>query len=497
MTSQDSSSFSDDEPQSGLETRTFEIMTPSEHTISTEDTIEATNNALLRSLKCAGVQFLRYVTLDPYNNTRSKAVPLKRLIKSNSTKNKLENQVSIAEVCYGGLPSHADILVPGTTVDARRVLAIKPDLNTLRILPYSKKTALVIGNVYDPSVNMISKFCTRGLLARVLETAEAEHGILFQVGAELEFNLVLDNGNLGENDVPQTVDYSVFANTATLNEQEDFISEVYNQLEEQDIEVELIHAESGNGQLELVLQHQSNVMKLADDILLARDTIRSVARAHQLRALFLPKINPMQAGNGLHLHFSFRDLDSRDPQENAFPGHDDELGLISRKGAAFLEGILYHLPPLLALTIPSVNSFRRVGEGCWTGHTISWNAEDKESPLRVCLDLETGEATNVEYKLSDSVANIYLALAAILSSGLDGMVRQLELRPSSEKESEIVPLPDSFAESLKCLERSKFFRSVLGDELITNYLAVRYVEEQLNQSSDNIQSEVISAYNKA
>merc|ERR1712226_107275 len=97
-----------------------------------------------------------------------------------------------------------------------------------------------------------------------------------------EFNLVRDDGHLVEDQLPQPVDYSVFANTTILDDQEGFISDVYNQLEEQDIEVELIHAESGDGQLELVLKHQSNVMKLADDVLLARETIRSVARSHKL-----------------------------------------------------------------------------------------------------------------------------------------------------------------------------------------------------------------------
>lgn len=494
MSPKHSHSLPDDEPHVRMERQAFEVITSSEHNVETDETIAATNNALLRSLKSAGVQFLRYVTLDPYNNIRAKAVPLKRLIKSTSAKNQLENQVSVAEVCYGGLPSHADVLVPGTTMDARRVLAIKPDLNTLRILPYSRKTASVIGNVYEPSMDKMSQFCTRGLLARVLETAKVKHGILFQVGAEIEFNLVRDNEHLVEDELPQPVDYSVFANTTILNDQEDFISDVYNQLEEQDIEVELIHAESGDGQLELVLKHQSNVMKLADDVLLARETIRSVARSHKLRAMFLPKINPMQAGNGLHLHISFLDLDASSPKENAFPSHD-EIGMVSRKGGSFIEGILDHLPSLMALTVPSVNSFRRVGEGCWTGHSVSWNTEDKESPLRVCLDLETGEATNVEYKLSDSMANIYLELAAILSAGLDGMVRQLELPPPSEKVSEKVPLPSSFTESLKHLDDSVFFRSVLGSELITNYVTVKDVEAQ--QKNADIASEVISAYKKA
>lgn len=478
------------------ESRAFQIMDPLNYVASVEENLAATNNALLRALRSAGVQFLRYLSVDPYNNYRSKAVPLNRLLNNSM---RLDNQVSMAEVCFGGLPSHADVIVEGTTIDARRVLVVKPDFNTLRILPYARKTAMIIGNMHDPSTDTLSPLCTRGLLARVVETAEEKHGIIFQVGAELEFTLVRDVGYLKEDgevlQLPEPIDSSVFANTTMLTDQEDFISDVHQKLSEQDIEIELIHAESGIGQLELVLKYQSNAIRLADQLILARETIRAVARAHKLRSIFLPKTNLNQAGNGLHLHLSFRDLDSSRPQENAFPNCDN-LGYVCRKGEAFMEGILEHLPSLLALTIPSVNSFRRVGKGCWTGHTIAWNTEDKEAALRVCLDLETREATNVELKLSDSMANIYLELASVLSAGLNGIVKGLKLRPSLEAEKESTPLPTSFAESLEHLKNNKFLQSVLGDDLFTNYIAVRSAEEALARDS-NIESEFLKAYNKA
>merc|ERR1712176_1557275 len=99
------------------------------------------------------------------------------------------------------------------------------------------------------------------------------------------------------------------------------------------------------------------------------------------------------------------------------------------------EGILNHLPSLLSFTLPTQNSFRRVGPGCWTGHTASWDIEDKEQPLRVCLN-DDGYATNVEYKLHDSTANIYLSIACIILSGLDGISKNLSLRNSSSSNKE-------------------------------------------------------------
>lgn len=473
------------------EPQELQIIPPEAYSESSEQAASGNNKALLRALKAAGVQFVRYVTVDSSNTTRAKAVPLKRLLKSNN----FNGQVSVAELCYGGLPAYGDTMVDGSTVDTRRVLSVKPDMSSLRVLPYAKKTAMVMCSVLEPSTNHVSPLCTRGLLARVLETAATNHNLAFQVGAEWEFRLVHDDGDLPPGTLPRSVDSSVFANTCTLTDQEEFISDLYEQLEDQDIEIELVHAESAPGQLEVVLSYQQDVMKLADDMVFARETIRSVARAHKLRALFLPKIDAMQAGNGLHLHFSFRDLASGRPEDNAFP-MKGELGGMSEKGSAFVEGILEHLPSLLALTIPSVNSFRRVGKGCWTGHNVSWNVEDKESPVRVCLDLESGVATNVELKLSDSVANIHLELASILSAGLDGISRKLALRPCSDDDQNSQPLPTSLPASLDILKENTLFGSVLGRGLLTNYVLLRSAEANVALKV-SLADEVVNAYNQA
>lgn len=163
------------------------------------------------------------------------------------------------------------------------------------------------------------------------------------------------------------MDQSLFANVITLNQQEVYISDLYDQLRDaQHIPVELIHAESAPGQLEIVLSYQTNAVLLADYVLLAKETVRAVATKHCLKALFLPKIFGDKAGSGLHVHLSYyRYSDSHERPSNAFC--DSSTGLLTQGGGAFLEGILQHLPALTAITMPTVNSFRRVGPGCWTG----------------------------------------------------------------------------------------------------------------------------------
>ncbi len=283
--------------------------------------------------------------------------------------------------------------------------------------------------------------------------------------------------------------------------QDEFIGVLLEQLHQQDISVDMIHAESAPSQLEVVLTYCNDPIQLADDVVLAKETISACAKKFGMKALFLPKTSMCQAGNGLHLHFSFRDLNSP-TSENAFSDHTQQHGL-SAKGASFIEGILQHLPSLLSFSLPTVNSFRRMGPGCWTGHKAEWAIEHKEVPLRVCIDLNTGLATNVEFKLSDATANIYLELAMILSAGMEGMKSGRSLRPKSgdaDSNNEInaasEPLPKSLQQSLDLLKVNNFLISVMGPEMSTAYIAVREAEIS-HTKSKTLDEEVADAFRKA
>ena len=204
----------------------------------------------------------------------------------------------------------------------------------------------------------------------------------------------------------------------------------------------------------------------------------------------------MQAGNGLDLHISFKDEPNN--ISNTFSDPTRPKG-ISVKGESFIEGILNHLPSLLSFSLPTVNSFRRMGPGCWTGHEVAWSIEDKEVPLRVCLDLRTRQATNVEYKLSDATANIYLELAMILSSGLQGMKEQAKLRPELRDYNAadaVESLPTSLQASLDALKSDNFLLSLLGNKLSTAYIQVR--KSEINFSGDRtFKEEVAEALERA
>jgi len=442
-------------------------------------------SAVLRSLRAANVKFLRYAILDSFNTVRSKTVPIDhalRILKRGG--DPFANPVSIAEVCYAGLPPSADVPVEGAGLTAKNVLALQPDFATLRVLPYSPSTAMVMCTSHDQRTGELSPLCTRGLLGGVMQRGRDDLGLEFTVGAELEFQLY----RLGSDGELRPVDSSTFANSVTLNEQEEFIADAYEQIAQQDINVELIHSESAPGQLEIVLGYE-NALQIADNIFYAKETISSVAKQHGMKALFLPKTSMMTAGNGLHFHYGFREVGST---SNAFGDESTPTG-ISRRGGAFMEGILQSLPALLSFTLPTNNSFRRVGPGCWTGSTVSWSTEDKESPLRVCLDLNSGGVSNVELKLSDATANPYLALAMVLAAGSEGMRNDLTLRPMNEGGSHDA-LPESLTASLGALRSSHSLLDTLGRSLSKAYIAVRESEAA---SEETLEEEVRNALMKS
>lgn len=425
--------------------------------------------ALLNTLNYTKVKFIRFAAVDISNSIRTKVVPVKRLLSEG-----MEGAMTqFAKVNIAGLPAFADEIVPETGIDAKDSLVLQADLSTFRILPYSSSSGMMFGTMHDQRTGKLSEFCTRGILHRVLDTANRKYGIGFAVGVEIEFSLWRRRD--GDADF-KPVDYSTFSAPTTLNDQTKFLDDVYEQLEAQGISIESFHAESAPGQLEIVLPYDTDIMAVADRVVFVKEAIKAIAKNHSLFAIFLPKVDKSQAGNGLHLHLSTKNVSSDDPERNTFSGGVGDAS-ISRTGCAFVEGLLTHLKALTAITLPTSNSFMRIGPGCWTGSRVEWDIEDKETPIRICVDPKTNTLTNVEMKLVDNSCNIYLALSVILWAGLDGIVQQLRLRQSARfTKGRNDELPKSLSESLQYLQNDEVLKELLGDAFMKSYCAVKNAE---------------------
>lgn len=281
------------------------------------------NEALLLALKQAGVKFVRYGGLDVANCIRAKAVPINKLLSDQSD---FYAQVVIAEICFGGFTMFSDWIVGDSGITAANVLVLKPDLGSIRVLPHSPTSAFVLCNLHNQETGVPSPLCTRSLLKNTLDQAEQEFGVSFNIGAELEFCLIeIPKGTTGIN----PVDKCVFASMVTLNEREAVLNDIFEYLEDKlNIRIEQIHSESAPGQIEIVMKYQADPLKLADDIIMAREVIHNCAKQHGYRALFLPKVYADQAGNGLHLHISLSDAKTKSqiPFESAFGTIEEVTG---------------------------------------------------------------------------------------------------------------------------------------------------------------------------
>lgn len=458
--------------------------------------VDSSIAALLRVLSHAKVKFVRYFTLDIGGNVRCKVIPIDFLRKGKSngtTGSTLLNGVAFVKVCIGGFPYYADEIIADSGYTATGTVYLRPDLSTLRVLPYAPDSAIVFGTLHNDNImHTASDLCCRSLLQRIIDQAKTKYQILFTVGVELEFVLF-------DASTDRPIDKSLFASVTLLNEKQSFVSSVYDALLSQEISVELLHSESTNAQMELVLEYCSNPVNMADNVVLARETVIAVAHQYNMKAIFLPKIYENQAGNGCHIHLSLKDTTNGRNVFSMNTASNDEIvststvetvnhiDVMSAMGQQFVEGILTLLPAIMAITIPTTNSFRRVGHGCWTGSDAIWAFDDKNAPIRIVIDNNNPNksSTRLEYKLNDSTANIYLSLSAVIIAGLDGIENKLTLRnalSNMKHNGEVEKLPLTITESLDLLEASKVMNNCIPGEIMEGYLAIRRSEAQYAQS---------------
>jgi glutamine synthetase len=343
-----------------------------------------------------------------------------------------------------------------------------PDLSGLTRLPFVSGQAMVPCDMTEPDGRTPWDGCPRGTLRRVVDRL-AERGMEALASFEIEFYLVGPDG-------PQ--DKTPYASSFALTPAAEFAAALAVALEEMRIPPRQYHAEVGHGQQELSVG-EAGVLAAADRRVLVLEAIRGVAHRMGLEAIAAPKPFLDGAGNGHHLHVSVYS------QEDGTPVLFDSSGALSGAGSGFVAGILEHLPALMAFTTSSPNSYQRLAPGMWSSAYICYGPDNREATVRLASPVAGSEerTANVELKPVDATANPYLALAAVLAAGMDGMERSLDpgepvlVDPATMSEEErasrdIRPLPASLAEALDALEKDEVLTEVLGEPLVRTHLAV-------------------------
>ena len=350
-----------------------------------------------------------------------------------------------------------------------------PDLSSLTPLPFARGQAMVSCDMTEPDARTPWDGCPRGALRRVLERL-AERGYRSLASYEAEFYVRGPDGPL---------DRTPYAGSFALTAAADFVAELAETLEEMGIQPEQCHAEVGHGNLELSVK-EAEALVAADRRVLVLETIRGVAQRMSFETTMAPKPYLEEAGNGHHLHLSVYSLE--DKTQALF----DASGALSGPGSGFVAGLLEHLPSVMAFTAPTPNSYQRIGPGLWSSAYACYGSDNREAAVRCASPMAGAESAtaNVELKPVDVTANPYLALAAVLAAGIDGLERDLDLGepttvdPATLGEEErasrgIRPLPASLDEALDALEKDDVLIEALGEPLVRTHLAVARAQAEI------------------
>jgi glutamine synthetase len=348
---------------------------------------------------------------------------------------------------------------------------LRPDLGTLRRIPWLEATALLLCDLASHDGADIAP-SPRQVLKRQVERAR---GLGFEpmFGSELEFYLFKESyaeaheqGYEGLTpSVPYILDYHILATTYD----EPFIRQVRNGMHAAGIPVEYSKGEAWPGQHEINFRY-ADAVTMADNHTIYKNGAKELAHLNGLSLTFMAKPSEDWIGNSCHVHSSLWS-----DGQPAFAGESEVF-------RAYLAGQIAHLAELAVFVAPAVNSYKRFAAGSWAPTTLAWGHDNRTCGFRI---VGHGAALRTETRIPGADANPYLCFAALLAAGLEGIERGLELPPPLEGnayESDAPRFPHSLAAALAVLEGGSVARSAFGDDVVDHYLNYARTEQRLFDS---------------
>jgi len=351
-------------------------------------------------------------------------------------------------------------------------MLLVPDLATFEVFPWDSdhgKVGRLVCDIATPDGTIFAG-CPRSTLKKVVAKAE-KMGLQMMAGPEAEFFLFQRDAN--GDAIPATHDTGGYFDLSPRDLGEEARRDITLVLEAMGFEVEAAHHEVAPGQHEIDFKY-GDAVTTADAIVTFRFVVKKVALMYGLHATFMPKPLAGVNGSGMHTHQSLFTLDG----ENAFYDADGPWQL-SQIARSYIGGLLDHARAFVALTNPLVNSYKRLVPGYEAPVNVAWSEKNRSPMIRV--PDRRGVGTRCEVRVPDPSCNPYLALAAMLASGLDGIERGLEcgepvnrnifdMSQREKKRLKIVQLPASLDEALDFLEKDQLLREALGDHIFDHFL---------------------------
>lgn len=414
-----------------------------------------TKEDIIRIVREEKIEFIRMQFVDIFGHLKNVAITASQIEKA------VNNQ----------------IMFDGSSIDGYTRInesdqCLYPDLNSFAIFPWrpsTGKVARLICDVYNPDGTPFVGD-PRGVLRRVLERAQKMGYDVFNIGPELEFFLFETDERGRATTI--TRDQAGYFDLGPLDHGESTRREICMNLEEMGFEIEASHHECAVGQHEIDFKY-AEALDGADKIMTFKLAVKTLAQRNGLHATFMPKPLYGIAGNGMHLNMSlFKD------GKNVFYDENGERQL-SQTAYAFIAGLLAHVKGFTALTNPLVNSYKRLVPGYEAPCYRAWSASNRSALVRI--PAARGQATRLELRSPDPSCNPYLAVAACLAAGLDGIERGMTPPPeirediyamdeATRQANNIDALPSDLNEALEEMQKDSVVMEVLGEHVAHHYI---------------------------
>ena len=420
---------------------------------------EESKGFVLQTAKDEDVKFIRLWFTDILGNLKSVAITVEEL------------EASLEE----GTGFDGSSIEGFARIDESDMVAM-PDPNTFAILPWrpqEKRVARMICDILHPDGTPFEGD-PRYILKRNLKRA-ADLGYIFYVGPELEYFYFADSEST------KTLDQGGYFDMTPLDAATDLRRETVLALEEMDIPVEASHHEVAPSQHEIDLRY-TDALTMADNTMTYRLVVKEVALSQGVYATFMPKPLASENGSGMHVHQSLFH-----GEQNAFFSADDKYHL-SAIGKSYIAGLLRHAREITVVTNQWVNSYKRLVPGYEAPVYLSWAIRNRSDLIRVPQYKPGKEKeTRIEYRCPDPACNPYLAFAAMLAAGLEGIEKEyacpdpveenvFEMSLEERQERGIEHLPGSLFEAVQLAQGSDVLRRCLGDHLFESLIKNKLIE---------------------
>lgn len=356
-----------------------------------------------------------------------------------------------------------------------------PQLETLRHASWLEKTAMVICDVFvDHDQLELLPFAPRSILKKQIEQA-TQLGLTAKAASELEYYTYHNSYRQAAEQTYQNLtpmgwyieDYHALQGAR----EEQFNGAARRHLKWSGVPVENSKGEWGKGQHELNVRY-TDVLSMADRHCVFKQCLKELADKMGLAVTFMAKIAEDEAGSSCHLHISLWD-----DNNNVFVGDKEKNGILaSELFYHFLGGWIKHLPELMVFYAPTVNSYKRYQSGSWAPTKLAWSIDNRTAGFRI---VGKDNSLRIECRIAGADCNPYLAFAAALASGLDGIQNKIEPPPIYQGDvyaaSQLDSIPMSLADAIVLFKQSQFAEQVFGKDVVNHYAHFYQLEWQAYQ----------------